>query len=145
MPPILRPILITLCAYLLFNSWLIVSYPEPIVTTTPVVHIVKPEPVIIYDGVARVTCYGPTGYRTASQKVPAYGMVASSDRTIPLGTKVIIEGYEDKPFTVEDRTAKWVHEKFGLTFDIFIQEACTKHFGSWNLKYKLLTPGGINK
>ncbi len=66
---------------------------------------------------ARVTQYGPTGHLTASGKVPYVGSVASSDRTIPFGTRVWIMG---KVYTIEDRTAKWVHEKFSLpTFDIF--------------------------
>ncbi len=63
----------------------------------------------------RITEYGVTGNLTASGKVPRVGMVATSDRSIPFGSKVEIEG---KTYSVEDRTAKWVH---GLddTIDIF--------------------------
>lgn len=89
-----------------------------------------------YTGIARITCYAPTGYRTASMKTPQYGMVASSDRTIPLGTKVMIEGYGE--MTIEDRTAKWVHEKKGFTLDIFMEEGCDAKFGVKHLKYKIL-------
>lgn len=104
--------------------------------TTPAIEHKEPIEVIAVDKTARVTCYAPTGYRTASMKVPAYGMVASSDRTIPLGTKVYIEGYGI--MTVEDRTASWVHEQKGFTLDIFMEEGCDKNFGVKRLTYKLL-------
>ena len=91
------------------------------------------QPIQTYSSVcARVTCYEATGYRTASMKVPKNGMVATSDRTIPLGSKVIIDG---KTYTVEDRTAKWVDTKFKYhTIDIFSEQGC-KGFG---LHYKVV-------
>lgn len=48
------------------------------------------------------------------------GAVAVSDRTIPMGTKVRIGKDE---YTVSDKTAIWVHDKFGLTIDIW-QPSC---------------------
>lgn len=69
---------------------------------------------------ARITKYGPTGNRMASGKYPYVGAVATSDRKIPFGTKVFIDGEE---YVVEDRTASWIHTKFGLTFDIFSLES----------------------
>jgi len=120
--------------YLLIS--LIILFP---IVTTPAIDEYK-EPikieVITVDKTARVTCYAPTGYRTASMKDPTYGMVASSDRTIPLGTQVYIEGYGI--MTVEDRTAKWVHEKKGFTLDVFMEEGCDKHFGVKRLSYVIL-------
>lgn len=75
---------------------------------------------------ARITCYKETGNPTASGKTPKNGMVATSDRTIPFGTKVYIEG---NIFTVEDRTASWVHTERGFTIDIFMEEGCDNNFG----------------
>ena len=55
----------------------------------------------------------------ANGEYPYIGAVATSDRTIPFGTKVKIE---DKEYVVCDRTAKWIHDKFGSTFDIYSEE-----------------------
>jgi len=83
----------------------------------------------------RVTCYEPTGYRTASMKTPKNGMVATSNRRIPFGTKAEIDG---KMYVVEDRTAKWVGEKFKYqTFDIFSEEGCGKFGGTKNKLVKI--------
>jgi len=65
---------------------------------------------------ARITEYGKTGKKTASGKWPELGMVATSDRTIPFGSSVQFDNTE---YTVEDRTALWVHEKFGFTIDVY--------------------------
>jgi hypothetical protein len=67
---------------------------------------------------ARITEYGWTGYRMANGKYPEIGYVAVSDRSIPLGTKIILRGQE---YEVGDRTALWVHEKFGFTVDVYSQ------------------------
>ena len=86
--------------------------------------------VILSDGdikEARITCYKATGNLTASGKVPKNGMVATSDRTIPFGTKVIING---QTYSVEDRTAQWVHDEKGFTIDIFMEEGCDANFGA---------------
>ena len=60
----------------------------------------------------RITEYGATGNLTASGKVPRVGMVATSDRSIPFGSKVEIEG---RTYSVEDRTNKRIEN----TIDIF--------------------------
>lgn len=78
--------------------------------------------------VARVTCYQPTGNLTASGKVPKNGMVAVSDRSIPFGTEIIING---QTYIVEDRTAYWVFTDFEhLTVDIFMEDGCDLDFGA---------------
>jgi len=66
-----------------------------------------------------VTKYGPTGNVMANGEYPHIGAVAVSDRSIPLGTVLEINGTE---YVVKDRTAKWVHEKNGLTVDIYSEE-----------------------
>jgi 3D (Asp-Asp-Asp) domain-containing protein len=76
---------------------------------------------------ARITCYAPTGNLTASGKVPKNGMIAVSDRTIKFGTQIIIDGLT---YTVEDRTAQWVHDDKGFTIDIFMEEGCDANFGA---------------
>lgn len=64
----------------------------------------------------RITCYLATGNLTASGKVPKAGMVATSDRTIPFGTKLEIDGIE---YVVEDRTNKRFQYFETQTIDIF--------------------------
>jgi len=76
---------------------------------------------------ARITCYEATGNLTASGKVPKNGMVATSDRTIAFGTKVIING---QTYSVEDRTAQWVQDEKGFTIDIFMESGCDANFGA---------------
>ena len=76
---------------------------------------------------ARITCYNWTGNQMANQLYPVKGYVATSDRTIPFGTKIIIEGIE---YEVGDRTAKWVHEDFEYqTIDIY-KDNCSMEFGA---------------
>lgn len=78
--------------------------------------------------IARVTCYKETGNLTASGKVPKNGMVAVSDRSIPFGTEIIIDG---QTYVVEDRTAYWVFTDFEhLTVDIFMESDCDLKFGA---------------
>ena len=67
-----------------------------------------------------ITKFGWTGNKMANGEYPHIGAVAISDRSIPLGTVVIIDGVK---YIVKDRTAKWVHEKFGLTIDIYTEES----------------------
>jgi len=70
--------------------------------------------------IARITQYGWTGQKMASGKWPYVGAVATSDRSIAFGTKVVIDG---KEYVVEDRTALWVNEQFDLpTFDIYSEQ-----------------------
>ena len=100
---------------------------EPLeATTTP--NIAKLSPPRLH----RITCYTATGNKTASGKTPRGGMVATSDRTIPFGTKIEIEGIE---YVVEDRTNKRFQYFETPTIDIFWEgsrESCLE-FG---VKYK---------
>ncbi len=76
---------------------------------------------------ARITFYKPTGHPTASGKTPKNGMVATSDRNIPFGTEIYIDG---EKYIVEDRTAWYIEEEKGFTVDIFMEEGCDKNFGA---------------
>lgn len=62
-------------------------------------------------GTRDITMYCPTGNRTASGKWPRPGMVATISRSIPFGTRVLIEGLGE--FVVEDRIGS------GSQFDIY--------------------------
>lgn len=86
-----------------------------------------------------VTKYGWTGNPMANGEYPHEGAVASSDRSIPLGTKVLIDG---KEYTVKDRTAKWVHEQRGFTIDIYSEETNQEmlNFGRKEAKIAILQP-----
>lgn len=65
----------------------------------------------------RITYYKWTGYHMANGKFPKDGYVATSDRTIKLGTKVLIEG---KEYIVGDRTNARIQNEFKYpTFDIY--------------------------
>lgn len=67
---------------------------------------------------AWITKYSWTGYTMANGEFPYLGAVASSDRSIPLGTLVKIMG---EKYIVKDRTALWIHDR-GTTFDIYSEE-----------------------
>lgn len=83
---------------------------------------------IIEPTLARITCFGPDGTLTSTGKIPKNGMVATSDRSIPFGTEIIIDG---KTYIVETRTNKRIQDEFGmLTIDIFMEEGCDKNFGA---------------
>jgi 3D (Asp-Asp-Asp) domain-containing protein len=86
---------------------------------------------------ASVTKYGWTGNKMANGEYPYPGAVAVSDRTIPLGTQIELDG---KRYVVADRTAKWIHEKFGLTVDIYSDESEMEmiNFGRKNKIIKIL-------
>ena len=63
---------------------------------------------------AIVTAYVATGHPCANGKMPRVGITcASSDRTIPLGSKLVMDG---KIFIIEDRTNKRFKDG---RFDIF--------------------------
>src|SRR3990167_8349091 len=70
-------------------------------------------------GRARLTQYNWTGYPMANGEYPYLGAVAISDRAIPLGSMFVIDGCS---FEVKDRTALWVHSKFGTTIDIYSEQ-----------------------
>jgi len=74
---------------------------------------------VIYKGTASVTKYGWTGDTMANGEYPHVGAVAVSDRDIPLGSIALVDGNK---YVVKDRTAKWVHQKHGLTVDIYSTE-----------------------
>jgi hypothetical protein len=82
---------------------------------------------------ARITCYEDKGIMASGKYVYA-GAIATSDRTIPFGTKII---YKGKTYMVEDRTNKRIHKEFGmLTIDIW-QESCAgfgRHFDNIIIK-----------
>ena len=142
MPPLLRPIIIALCACLLFNSWLIVSYPEPIVDVTPVVHIVKIKP-IIYDQSATFTGYNATEEQTDStpcQTASGYELCAEgplprivASNVYRFGTILDVEGYGR--YEVQDRTS----DKYGTRIDMLFktyEEAI--NFGKKELRYRVI-------
>jgi 3D (Asp-Asp-Asp) domain-containing protein len=83
---------------------------------------------------ARITKYGWTGNRMSNTEYPHIGAVATSDRTVKLGTRIIINDIE---YIVKDRTAKWVNEEFKhQTFDIYSEdtEAEMLEFGAQIMK-----------
>jgi 3D (Asp-Asp-Asp) domain-containing protein len=84
---------------------------------------------------AIVTVYLATGHLCADGRMPVVGLtVASSDRTIPLGSKVLIDNHA---YEVMDRTNKRFQKE--ERFDIFTTN--TKHwckeFGKKRLTVKL--------
>lgn len=75
---------------------------------------------------ARITCYLWTGNKAANGEYPSEGMVASSDRSIPFGTEVIIDG---KKYIVGDRTNHRFQDFETQTMDIYwegLLEDCLK-------------------
>ena len=67
--------------------------------------------------IAIVTAYVATGNPCANGKMPRVGITcASSDRTIPLGSKLVMDG---KTFIIEDRTNKRFDIKNHQRFDLF--------------------------
>lgn len=66
---------------------------------------------------AIVTAYIATGHPCANGKMPRVGITcASSDRTIPLGSFLVMDG---KTFIIEDRTNKRFDIPNHQRFDIF--------------------------
>lgn len=76
----------------------------------------------------RVTWYNKTGNPMSNWLYPKEWYVATSDRTIPLGSWVVIDW---KKYKVGDRTAKWVHDKKWDTVDIFYDEPKEKTIKRW--------------
>lgn len=75
---------------------------------------------------ARITCYLWTGSPMANGIFPYDGAVASSDRSIPFGTEVIIDG---KKYIVGDRTNQRFQDFETQTIDIYWEgslEDCLK-------------------
>ncbi len=73
--------------------------------------------VVTKEVTGRITYYGWTGNKMANGKYPKDGYVATSDRSIKLGSKVLIDGVT---YEVGDRTNKRIHTQFKYpTFDIY--------------------------
>lgn len=66
------------------------------------------------------SCHNKVGNKclTAIGRDTKQGTTVACPRNIKLGTKVQVDGFT---YTCEDRTAKWVEDKFGPTFDIFTE------------------------
>jgi 3D (Asp-Asp-Asp) domain-containing protein len=96
----------------------------------------------IYDKhFARITAYCDIG-TMASGKQTYKGAVATSDRTIPFGTKIKLP---EGSYKVEDRTNKRFSKFNEPTIDFWMsdcQEA--KEFGVKRLEYYILTPPPLN-
>lgn len=140
MPLPTRLLIISLSIFCLFNSWVILSYPEPYVDTAPVVHIEKPKP-IIYDKKATFTAYTLSEDETdGSPEIGAGGhnlkdlnriYRVCASRTIPLHTRISIEGIGE--CEVLDRTSK----KYSGRIDILMDtKAEAIKFGKKTLSYK---------
>lgn len=69
---------------------------------------------------ARITCYLWTGSPMANGIFPYDGAVASSDRSIPFGTEVIIDG---KKYIVGDRTNHRFQDFETQTMDIYWEDS----------------------
>lgn len=88
------------------------------------------------------SCHYPTkggGCLTASGYVAKNGVSVACPYNIELGTQIEIAG---KEYKCHDRTAHWVQNELGETYDIFVgygKEAHqkAKQFGSQNLKVKI--------
>lgn len=102
-----------------------------------VVGIVEPHIKLVAVNIpARVSCYIDTGTMAGGKKTYK-GAVAVSDRSIPMGTKIYLEGFGI--MTIEDKTALWVHTKFKLpTIDVWMTEEECKSFGLKQLNYVIV-------
>lgn len=83
----------------------------------------------------RDSCHYPRGNEclTAIGRDTKEGVTIACPHNYPLGTtKVVINGHT---YTCEDRTAHWVQNKFGDTFDIFTEDYNQAvQFGRQNLE-----------
>lgn len=102
-------IVFAVCIFFVFSIPSTVSYEK----------IAEEQPPVVSHVLASVTKYGPTGNPMANGEMPYDGAVAVSDRTIPFGTVVEVD---NKTYVVKDRTAKWIHDRHGLTVDIYSEE-----------------------
>ncbi len=90
--------------------------------------------IIPLNKIARITCYKTQGIM-ANGNYTYPGAVAVSDYSIPLNTKIYVEGYGI--MSIEDHTASWIQKKRGFTIDIYSPN-CSMKFGVKKLTYKLL-------
>lgn len=67
------------------------------------------------------SCHNPRGNEclTAAGRDTKEGVTVACPHGMKLGTKVEISGHV---YTCEDRTARWVQEERGATFDIFTED-----------------------
>lgn len=56
----------------------------------------------------------------ANGRAPIEGVTIACPRSLALGTRVTIPGMGE--YTCQDRTARWIEEKYGPTFDIFMKD-----------------------
>lgn len=49
------------------------------------------------------TAYAPTGQRTATGIWPTWGIVATDPSMLPMGTRMLIDGFGDQVFVAADR------------------------------------------
>ena len=91
---------------------------------------------------ASITKYTRTGYNMANGQKPYVGAVAISDYSFPLGSQVIVDGCT---YTIADRTARWVHEQKGLTFDFFTSRTPKEAllFGRQSVKVMKTSKDGV--
>lgn len=87
------------------------------------VYVKPPMPLLHTQNIVAVTtaysskdsCHYPNCIMANGKR--AYVGAAACPRKVALGTKIRIDG---KNYMCADRTAKWVEEKFGDTYDIFM-------------------------
>jgi 3D (Asp-Asp-Asp) domain-containing protein len=111
-----------------------------VVDLNPATSLIEPQnspPEVVYvSKTARVSCYIDEGL-TASGEYVRHGIVAVSDRSIPMDSSLYLEGFGI--MDVRDKTAKWVHEKYPvMTIDIWMTAEECKEFGLKYLTYKLI-------
>jgi 3D (Asp-Asp-Asp) domain-containing protein len=87
-------------------------------------------------GTLAVTAYVATGRPCADGKLPAAGVTVAAPRSVPLGSRVWVEGVGDR--LVEDRTAR----RFDGRLDLFVGSAAeARHWGKRRLRVWLLEGG----
>ena len=105
--------------------------------TTSLVEPKNSLPEVVYVGkTARVSCYVDKGL-TASGEYVRPGIVAVSDRTIPMDSQLYLESFGI--MDIRDKTATWVRDKYPvMTIDVWMTEEECDNFGLKYLTYKLL-------
>ena len=122
--------------YRLEDKNAVVGNSTPLVVVIEVIEVVYDIEIIEVDKIARISCYIDKG-TMANGEQTRHGVVAVSDRTIPLNSQVYVEGFGELKIT--DRTNKRIHKEFGiLTIDIWMTKQECEEFGLKYLKYKLI-------
>ena len=82
---------------------------------------------------ARISCYVATGNPMANGIMPRPGYVATSDRSLAFGTKIVIDG---RTYEVGDRT-NIRFTKFKLpTIDVYFESKNKQECINFGVKYK---------